>query len=451
MRKLSRDTMRGLVARAKTGLWPGGPIPFGFDRLILDDGTPKRVVRDLPNEITAILDPDSGDTLESLDAGRRYRKQDHEQCTLIPSEPGRVCAVRQLFADYAAGKPTRRLRDEINKQGFKTSRGRPFTVQTLLPMLENPAYVGRCVYNRRTFSKWHRYAEGTSVERQDEGFEKRPESDWVIHENAWPSIVEVETFEKVQARRTESKKRASHHRGNAMKSNYLLTGLGFCSVCGGKLTGTTQTSGKGYKTRYFTCSKYAAGYKDECQKRYTVPANLVEDHIVSLIVEDLSKYRDDKQLKQQVEDELTQVLDTRVGTRNRLTEQAEALEGKLVKLREHLISMDPATAKSVGLYDEAQELSEERTRIETEIENAETSDAVIPSIQDVSTQVDKEFGRLQEVFDAGTVEEKRELIGSYVNRVEAFPERQTVSISLYPGVLSQMVAGVGFEPTTFGL
>ncbi len=219
-------------------------------------------------------------------------------------------------------------------------------------------------------------------------------------------------------------------------------------MCGGKLTGTTQTSGKDYKTRYYTCSKYAAGYKDECQKRYTVPANLVEDHIVSLIVKDLSKYRDDKLLQQQVEDELSQILNGQMSAKNRLTDQAEALDGKLVKLREHLISMAPATAKAVGLYDEARELSEERSRIDTEIEKTQTGDTVVPSIEDVGAQIEREFGRLQEVFDAGTVEEKRELIGSYVNRVEAFPERQTVSISLYPGVLSQMVAGVEFEPTT---
>ena len=43
LRKLSRDTMRGTSARAKRGLWPGGPTPFGYNRLILDDGTPKRI------------------------------------------------------------------------------------------------------------------------------------------------------------------------------------------------------------------------------------------------------------------------------------------------------------------------------------------------------------------------------------------------------------------------
>ncbi|MFG0249420.1 MAG: recombinase family protein, partial [Phycisphaeraceae bacterium JB051] len=36
LRKLSRDTMRGIVSRVQRGLWPGGPIPFGYDRLLLD-------------------------------------------------------------------------------------------------------------------------------------------------------------------------------------------------------------------------------------------------------------------------------------------------------------------------------------------------------------------------------------------------------------------------------
>ena len=35
LRKLSRDSMRGTTSRAQHGFWPGGPIPFGYDRLIV--------------------------------------------------------------------------------------------------------------------------------------------------------------------------------------------------------------------------------------------------------------------------------------------------------------------------------------------------------------------------------------------------------------------------------
>lgn len=184
LRKLSRDTMRGTVDRAKRGLWTGGPPPFGFDRLILDGDTPKRIVRATDSGGQIVLDAESGAVLDELPKGKPHKKQDHEVSSLIPSEDARVRAVQRMFADYASGAPTRKLRDDLNDAGFRTSRGSMFSVQTLLPMLENPAYIGRCVYNRRTLSKWHRYQDGSSVERQDEGIEQRTETDWIVCEDA---------------------------------------------------------------------------------------------------------------------------------------------------------------------------------------------------------------------------------------------------------------------------
>jgi len=246
LRKLSRDTMRGLVERAKRGRWPGGPIPFGYDRLILDGDTPKRIVRDLEDGGQAVVDAMSGAVIETLEPGRRYCKQDHETVTLVPSMPARVRAVQRLFADYAAGKPTRVLRDQFNISGLRTARGNIFTVATILPMLENPAYVGRCVYNRRTQSKWYRHTGGVSQERADEGYEDRPQDDWITCEDAWPALIDMTTFEQVQLRRIASKNMA-HRRGPAMGSEYLLTGLFVCGVCGGRMTGSSQKNGRGQR------------------------------------------------------------------------------------------------------------------------------------------------------------------------------------------------------------
>jgi len=251
LRKLSRDTARGLISRAKRGLWAGGPIPFGYDRLILDDrGEPRVIVRDQYDGTQVLIDPKSGDITEHLPKGRRHKKQDHEVCTLTPSEPQRVRAVQRIFADIAAGKPVRQIRDGLNRSGFRTSRGSQFSPATLHPLLENPAYIGRCVYNRRTLSKWHRVQSGQSVERHDEGVEKRPESDWVTCDDAWPALIDSTTFDEVQARRRASREKHRHVTGSAIRAEYLLTGLMYCGVCGGRLTGQTVTSGKGVRTKY---------------------------------------------------------------------------------------------------------------------------------------------------------------------------------------------------------
>ena len=263
LRKLSRDTMRGLVARVQRGLWPGGPIPFGFDRLILDEqGNAKRIVRDLEDSSQVVIDPVSGKVLEQVSAGHRFKKQDHESCTLIPSEPAKVRALEALFAGYAAGKPVRLLRDDLNAAGFRTSRGKTFGNSTINPILENPAYIGQCVYNRRTLSKWHRVIDGQSIERQDEGIEQRPESDWIVTKDAWQPIIKQDIFDQVQQRRKRSKEKHCHTTGANHRTDYLLTGLMFCGVCGGKLCGMTKTSGKGYKTRYYVYQTQHNGHHD---------------------------------------------------------------------------------------------------------------------------------------------------------------------------------------------
>lgn len=237
LRKLSRDTMRGLVARAKRGRWTGGPIPFGFDRLILDGDMPKRIVRDLKDGSQAIIDPATGDVVERLPMDRSHKKQDHETCTLIPSDPARVRALQKMFADYAGGKPTRQLRDDLNAAGFRTSRGSRFSIATIHPILDNPAYLGQCVYNRRTLSKWHRFQGGSSVERQDEGVEKRDESEWIVTENAWPALVNAEQFACVRTRRQDSRERHRHTTGSAVRSPYLSWGAQNRPLPGASKTG----------------------------------------------------------------------------------------------------------------------------------------------------------------------------------------------------------------------
>ncbi len=451
LRKLSRDTVRGIISRVERGLWPGGPIPFGYDRLILDGDTPKRIIRDLEDGSQAILDPDTFEVVEQLPKGRRHKKQDHETCTLIPSDPARVRAVQKLFADYSAGKPMRIVRDAINASGFRTSRGSMFSAATLFPLLENPAYLGRCVYNRRTLSKWHRLKNGQSVERQDEDVEKRPEDDWIVAENAWPALVDEDTWASVQQRRKDSRNTHQKTSGSCIRSNYLLTGLMFCGVCGGKLTGQTIKSGKGYRTRYYVCCTHHNGQHERCPKRYTVPAKVVEDHITTTILRDLAALRDDDKLHEYIQQEVRRVHGSGRDAFEQLQRRLAELDQKLAKVRDHLTSLDTETAETLGLYSEAQLLAEKHREVEAELAKHEDVGKLLPDADELRRRAAAVFDRLESALSGGEVEEKRELIGYFVQKIKADPDQGKVQISLYPALFSRVVAGVGFEPTTSGL
>ena len=452
LRKLSRDTARGHISRVERGYWPGGPIPFGYDRLIVDaQGRAKRIVRDVGDGTQVVIEPDTAEVVEEIPAGVRHKKQDHEFCALIPSEPSRVRAVQRIFADYSTGKPVRSIRDWLNACGHRTSRGSKFTAATIHPLLENPAYTGRNVYNRRTLSKWHRVEEGQSVERMDEGVERRPESDWIVYPDAWPALVDDETFEQVQQRRQASREEHQHVTGRAVGAGYLLTGLVYCGVCGGRLQGVTQTSGKGYRTRYYICSVHHKGDHERCPTRYTVPADVVEQHIITLIKLDLVKLRDDDKLHQYVADEVRRVRGGDDDAREQLQRRLAELDQNLANVREHLTALDTDTAQDLGLYDQAKLIADQRHGVEGELERLGSSGPDLPDTNELRRRAAAAFDDLDAVIDGGTIEEKRELIKAYVKRIEADPTVHTVQISLYPALFTWIIAGVGFEPTTSGL
>ncbi len=326
-----------------------------------------------------------------------------------------------------------------------------FTPATLHPLLENPAYTGRCVYNRRTLSKWHRLEDGRSVERHDEGVEKRPESDWVVCEDAWPALVDRDTFEIVQQNRKSSRENRRHVTGPAIRSDYLLTGLIFCGVCGGRLTGQTTTSGKGIRTKYYVCSTHHNGHHDRCPKRYRVPGKVIEDHVINLIKTDLLKLRDDDQLHQYVADEVKRLSGGHDDACEQLQRELAGLDQKLANLREHLTALDPTTADDLGLYEQAKLIGEQRQVVEQEIEKRIKVCPELPSADVIRQRASAVFDQLEQVIASATVEEKRELIAHFVQKIEADPDSSTIRINLYPAVFSRVIAGAGFEPATSGL
>ena len=102
--------------------------------------------------------------IEQINDGHRYSKQDFELCSLIPSDSIRVQGVQKMFADYAAGAHQfDACGMNLTGGGIRTGRGRVFTAATIHAMLENQAYTGDCVYNKRTESKWHRHRSAGSI------------------------------------------------------------------------------------------------------------------------------------------------------------------------------------------------------------------------------------------------------------------------------------------------
>jgi len=446
LRKLSRDTMRGHVARVQKGFRAGGKVSYGYDRLCLaSDGTPKRIIRDLDDGTQVILSPDTHEVMEHITDGHRYIKPDHESVTLIPSEPQRVKAVQQLFIEYSMGTPLRILRDRLNASGLRTTTRGIFTVGSLHTILRNCAYKGTLAFNRCTVSKWHRYTGGTSIERQSESYEERPKDDWITVENAWPALIDADTFEKVQVKLTEGGIRRNSCTGRRLHGNYLLSNTLTCGICGGPLTGQTSThtrkdKGK-VKTRYYLCATHHKGDYVACPKRFTVKADIVEQQVIRLVQEDLQHLKNDRQLHSYIQDELKKLCGHQTDTRKQLQVRLSEIDTQISKLTTHLSILDAQTATTLGLYTKAKSLSDERQQVRAELQTIAADMPELPSAKEIAQKADEELSHLNTLMATGTLEERRELIRNYVKGAKVDPNVEEIEVSLVPALFSRIATG----------
>lgn len=162
--------------------------------------------------------------------------------------PTQAPIVRRIFDEYTSGRPATDIYKDLNAEGHRTIRGKPFNKNSLRRILQNEKYCG--VYE---------YAD-------------------IRVEDGIPAIVSKEMFEK--ARRMV---RMHHEKPAARKvdGGFLLTGKLFCGKCGEPMTGDGGTSKTGKVYQYYTCNNRRL---KKCDKK-RAPKKWIEDIVVQRLVE----------------------------------------------------------------------------------------------------------------------------------------------------------------------
>lgn len=166
-------------------------------------------------------------------------------------EPIGAKTVREIFEMYADGHSASKIIDYCNRQGYKTSRGRPFQRTSLRTILKNVNYKGTYNYCG------------------------------VIIEDHIPPIVSKELFEKVQSMLKHNS--TAKARGKA-REDYLLTTKVFCGHCGERMVGESGVSRNGTMYHYYKCAHRKRGGK--CDKK-PEKKKWLEDFVVKQIVDNV--------------------------------------------------------------------------------------------------------------------------------------------------------------------
>lgn len=189
LRDLSRNTLRGQVARAVEGDGLcGGVAPYGYRREVVADG--------------------------------RRRKAS------LVIEPKQARVVRRIFAIYTStGGSLMSVGEMLNAERIPAPRNAPWHRNSVRRILRNPVYAGDFVWGRTMTGRYHaRAGEDIVPRRAGQGIAT---NDPIVHRDALPAIVSREQFDRAQQLLDGRRKQTRRPR-----SVRPLSGLIFCAKCG---------------------------------------------------------------------------------------------------------------------------------------------------------------------------------------------------------------------------
>lgn len=192
----------------------------------------------------------------------------NEKDTRLEVVPEEAITVRKIFELYSSGKGLKAITNQINHEGYKTKKGNMFTTGGVKDILMNPTYIGKIRYNVR--ENWS--------EKRRKGINKNP----IIVDGEHEAIIPVDLWGKVQ----EMYKLKAGKPKKAFESNYVLTGLMKCPVCGVSMvasrTKKKRKDGTYLVTRYYVCGNWRSKGTAACHSN-GVRADYAEEYVLSRI------------------------------------------------------------------------------------------------------------------------------------------------------------------------
>lgn len=182
---------------------------------------------------------------------------DSDQCFQL--DPLTAPFVREAFQRYDEGATMTQIRDWLNEQGVKNTRGQKMTYNSVQHLLNNRRYIGEYTYRD------------------------------IVVPDGIPAIVPQDLFDRVQQKLEKNKKAPARHKA---EDEYLLTTKLFCGYCEAYLCGESGTSHTGNVHHYYKCVSVKKK-RTECHKK-SVRKEWIEDLVVS---ETMRLVMDDKAIE----------------------------------------------------------------------------------------------------------------------------------------------------------
>ena len=434
LKDLAAKTHRGLRGRVEAGK-SGGGICYGYDVVKLHD-----------------------------DAGERIRGE--REINETQAE-----VVRRIFREFAAGTSPRAIARRLNEDGIPGASGKLWTDSVLrghakrgTGLLNNELYIGRLVWNRLRFMK--NPDTGKRVSRIN------PPEEWIVTEVPELRIVDDELWQAAKARQGEiSEKYATaiaatraaqaNYLNSTHRPRYLLSGLLECGVCGGSYSKRGQDR--------YGCSNHVMS--GSCSNSRGIRRVEIEERVMAGLREKLMAPEAAAEAMKAYAEETNRLNRERRASGATDRKELADIEKKIATM----VAVIEDGGYARGMMDRMRELEARQDEIAERLSSAPVD---LPDIHpNIAIVYRRKVERLAEALaDPRDRDEAADAIRGLVERIVLTPgaKRGEMNAALHgdlgtilewagsgsgkgatdtpgSGMSVSVVAGVGFEPTTFRL
>ena len=365
---LGQDIKRGMRENAERGFFNSSRPPYAFKRVPVQDGRKTRYK----------LEPESEDSVA------------------LP-------VVRRMFDLALRGTGCKEIAKILNNEGIRTSTGQRWGKTTVHKVLTNEAYCGTLVWGGRPgHPAIHSGIPPVRIE------------------NAWPEIIDKETFCLVQDKMASRAPLEIHPR--VVPSFYLLSGLLYCS-CGYAMIGR---SAKSHRYYYYMCNRSNKQGKDACGAR-----SLPKDKLEHLVIEQIKE----KILTDEWLGELVKLVNEELDiTSGELKDRLDIIDTELNDISRRLSrNYDALETGSLALSDLAPRIKELRVRQEQLNKTRVQAEAelILQGKPYIDISLVKSYAEdLKSLLEDSDFTESKAFLRSFVKKIVVDGEKATIYYKL---------------------
>ncbi len=351
--------------------------------------------------------------------------------------------VQHIFEQYAGGISAQRIAAELNEKGVSSSRGSTWAVSAIYGcakkgsgVLNNELYIGRYIWNR---SQWVKDPDSGKRQRMD-----RPRDEWSISELPDLRIIEQPLWDAVQGRLAGHRLRGGRGAGAPVKT--LFGGILKCPYCQGSMIAINS--------RLYGCNTRKDRGSIVC-KGLNIPREQTDRRLLALIREELLSNESISEIENQVQSIIAERRKIEsLGARS-AKQRLENVEAEITRLVDAIAAVGISEALKTKLVAAEAEKKSVKAQIDAiqaplaSINAKDIQSKIKRVLMDLQTTLESDTQRARKIIadlfgDISILKESGNIYAEYNNATEKL-------LIAAGGVSTNVVAGAGFEPTTFGL